>query len=93
MCCCVFLFSINFCLHRELEEARHQQELEKEFEEQVNRRKEAKENLRKRKQNTKAPEKTDADLKGYSQIQARELTEDDAVKPVTQKVRLSRVLQ
>lgn len=60
---------------------------EREAEELVRLRKEQKENLRKRKQNMKAPEKTDEELKGYSQIQARELTENDAVKPVTQKVR------
>ncbi|XP_065362714.1 uncharacterized protein F54F2.9 [Calliphora vicina] len=74
---------------QELEEVKRQEELEKEYEEQVRLRKEKKENLRKRKQNTKAPEKTEEELKGYSKIQAREITEDDAIKPVTQKTSLS----
>ncbi|XP_013097755.1 dnaJ homolog subfamily C member 1 [Stomoxys calcitrans] len=74
---------------QELEEAKRQEEQEREAEELVRMRKEQKENLRRRKQNTKAPEKTDEELKGYSQIQGRELTEDDAVKPVTQKSQLS----
>lgn len=69
-----------------MEEAKRQEELEKEYEEQARLRKEKKENLRKRKQNTKAPEKTEEELKGYAQIQGRELNEDDAIKPVTQKV-------
>ncbi|KAI8122676.1 hypothetical protein FF38_01084 [Lucilia cuprina] len=74
---------------QELEELKRQEELEKEYEEQARLRKEKKENLRKRKQNTKAPEKTEEELKGYSQIQGRELTEDDAIKPVTQKTSVS----
>lgn len=73
----------------ELEEVKRQEELEREIEEQARLRKEKKENLRKRRQNTTAPEKTDEELRGYSQIQARELTEDDAVKPVQQKATLS----
>ncbi|XP_054728368.1 uncharacterized protein F54F2.9 [Anastrepha obliqua] len=73
----------------ELEEVRRQEELERELEEQARLRKEKKENLRKRRQNTTAPEKTDEELRGYSQIQARELTEEDAVKPVLQKTTLS----
>ncbi|XP_050331129.1 uncharacterized protein F54F2.9 [Bactrocera neohumeralis] len=73
----------------ELEEVKRQEELERELEEQARLRKEKKENLRKRRQNTTAPEKTDEELRGYSQIQARELTEDDAVKPVQQKATLS----
>ncbi|XP_017851776.1 uncharacterized protein F54F2.9 [Drosophila busckii] len=74
---------------QELEAARRQEELEREAEEQVRLRKEHKENLRKRKQNTKAPEKTEEELRGYSQIQARELTEDDAIRPATQKSTVS----
>ncbi|XP_017480936.1 PREDICTED: uncharacterized protein F54F2.9 [Rhagoletis zephyria] len=73
----------------ELEEVQRQEDLERELEEQARLRKEKKENLRKRRQNTTAPEKTDEELRGYSQIQARELTEDDAVKPVQQKTALS----
>lgn len=61
--------------------------MEKEAEENLRIRKEKKENLRKRKQNAKAPEKTDEELRGYSVIQARELTEDDCIKPVSQKVK------
>ncbi|KAH8387148.1 hypothetical protein KR093_005042 [Drosophila rubida] len=74
---------------QELEAARRQQELEREAEEQVRLRKEHKENLRKRKQNTKAPEKTAEELRGYSQIQARELTEEDAIRPASQKSTVS----
>ncbi|XP_075155894.1 uncharacterized protein F54F2.9 [Haematobia irritans] len=74
---------------QELEEAKREEEREREVEELIRIRKEQKENLRKRKQNSKAPEKTDEELKGYSQIQGRELTEDDAVKPVAQKASLS----
>ncbi|XP_030378957.1 uncharacterized protein F54F2.9 [Scaptodrosophila lebanonensis] len=74
---------------QELEAARRQEELEREVEEQARLRKEHKENLRKRKQNTKAPEKTEEELRGYSQIQAREVTEDDAVRPATQKSTVS----
>lgn len=74
-------------IYSELEEVKRQEELERELEEQARLRKEKKENLRKRRQNTTAPEKTDEELRGYSQIQARELTEDDAVKPVQQKVK------
>ncbi|KAM7350466.1 uncharacterized protein F54F2.9 [Cochliomyia hominivorax] len=74
---------------QELEVARRQEQLEKEYEEQARLRKEKKENLRKRKQNTKAPEKTEEELKGYSQIKGIELTEDDAIRPVTQKATLS----
>ncbi|XP_005191551.2 uncharacterized protein F54F2.9 [Musca domestica] len=74
---------------QEIEEAKRLEDQEREAEELVRLRKEQKENLRKRKQNMKAPEKTDEELKGYSQIQARELTENDAVKPVTQKTTLS----
>ncbi|EDV95185.1 dnaJ homolog subfamily C member 1 isoform X2 [Drosophila grimshawi] len=70
---------------QEIEAARRQEELEREAEEQTRLRKEHKENLRKRKQNTKAPEKTEEELRGYSQIQARELTEDDAIRPASQK--------
>lgn len=74
---------------QELEEVKRLEDLEKEYEEQTRLRKEKKENLRKRKQNTKAPEKTAEDLKGYSQILGREITEDDAVRPVTQKATVS----
>ncbi|XP_034481135.1 uncharacterized protein F54F2.9 [Drosophila innubila] len=74
---------------QELEAARRQEELEREAEEQVRLRKEHKENLRKRKQNTKAPEKTAEELRGYSQIQERELTEDDAIRPASQKSTVS----
>ncbi|KAH8421259.1 hypothetical protein KR009_007477 [Drosophila setifemur] len=74
---------------QELEAARRQEELEREAEEQVRLRKEHKENLRKRKQNSKAPEKTEEELRGYSQIQARELTEEDAVRPASQKSTVS----
>lgn len=74
---------------QELEAARRQEELEREAEEQVRLRKEHKENLRKRKQNTKAPEKTAEDLRGYSQIQARELNEEDAIRPASQKSTVS----
>lgn len=70
-----------------MEEAKRHEELEKEYEEQARLRKEKKEHLRKRKQNLKAPEKTEEELRGYSQIQSRELTEDDSIKPVTQKVK------
>ncbi|KAH8276603.1 hypothetical protein KR044_008628, partial [Drosophila immigrans] len=70
---------------QELEAARRQQELEREAEEQLRLRKEHKENLRKRKQNSKAPEKTAEELRGYSQIQARELNEEDAIRPASQK--------
>ncbi|XP_067640660.1 uncharacterized protein F54F2.9 [Eurosta solidaginis] len=73
----------------EIEEAKRQAENEREMEEQARLRKEKKENLRKRRQNATAPEKTDEELRGYSQIHARELTEDDAVKPVQQKTSLS----
>lgn len=69
-----------------MEEAKRLEEQEREAEELIRLRKEQKENLRRRKQNSKAPEKTDEELKGYSQIQGRELTENDAVRPVTQKV-------
>ncbi|XP_055844076.1 uncharacterized protein F54F2.9 [Episyrphus balteatus] len=69
----------------EAEEIKRQQELEEEFEEMARARKEKKENIRKRRQATKAPEKTDADLAGYSRVEAREFNENDAVKPVTQK--------
>lgn len=71
-----------------MEEAKRLEDMEREAEEQVRLRKEQKETLRKRKQNSKAPEKTDEELKGYSRIQAREMTEDNAVRPVTQKVRI-----
>lgn len=71
---------------REVEAARRQEELEREVEEQARLRKERKENLRKRKQNTKAPEKTDEELRGYAKIQPHEFTEDDAIRPATQKV-------
>ncbi|EDX02810.1 uncharacterized protein F54F2.9 [Drosophila yakuba] len=74
---------------QELEAARRQEELEREAEEQARLRKEHKENLRKRKQNTKAPEKTEEELRGYSQIQAREMTDDDAVRPASQKSTVS----
>ncbi|KAH8315488.1 hypothetical protein KR074_006951 [Drosophila pseudoananassae] len=74
---------------QELEAARRQEELEREAEEQIRLRKEHKENLRKRKQNSKAPEKTEEELRGYSQIQARELTDDDAVRPASQKSTVS----
>ncbi|TDG43635.1 hypothetical protein AWZ03_009935 [Drosophila navojoa] len=74
---------------QEIEEQRRLQEQEREAEEQARLRKEQKENLRKRKQNAKAPEKTEEELRGYSQIQARELTEDDAIRPVTQKTTVS----
>ncbi|KAH8416533.1 hypothetical protein KR222_007788 [Zaprionus bogoriensis] len=74
---------------QELEAARRQEELEREAEEQLRLRKERKENLRKRKQNTKAPEKTEEELRGYSKIQAHELTEEDAVRPATQKSAVS----
>ncbi|XP_061401696.1 uncharacterized protein F54F2.9 [Musca vetustissima] len=74
---------------QEIEEAKRLEEQEREAEELVRLRKEQKENLRRRKQNMKAPEKTDEELKGFSQIQARELTDNDAVKPVTQKTTLS----
>lgn len=80
------VFNTSLYYFRELEAARHQEELEREAEEQVRLRKEHKENLRKRKQNTKAPEKTAEELRGYSQIQERELTEDDAIRPASQKV-------
>ncbi|XP_016998271.2 uncharacterized protein F54F2.9 [Drosophila takahashii] len=74
---------------QELEAARRQEELEREAEEQARLRKEHKENLRKRKQNSKAPEKTEEELRGYSQIQAREMTDDDAVRPASQKSTVS----
>ncbi|KAH8235548.1 hypothetical protein KR032_002471, partial [Drosophila birchii] len=74
---------------QELEAARRQEELEREAEEQARLRKEHKENLRKRKQNSKAPEKTEEELRGYSQIQAREMTDDDAVRPASQKSSVS----
>ncbi|XP_034108224.1 uncharacterized protein F54F2.9 [Drosophila albomicans] len=74
---------------QELEAARRQEELEREAEEQVRLRKEHKENLRKRKQNSKAPEKTAEELRGYSQIQARELTDEDAIRPASQKSTVS----
>ncbi|XP_068159948.1 uncharacterized protein F54F2.9 [Drosophila tropicalis] len=74
---------------QEIETARRQEELEREAEEQVRLRKEQKENLRKRKQNTTAPVKTEEELRGYSQIQARELTEDDAIRPAIQKSTVS----
>ncbi|XP_017064591.1 uncharacterized protein F54F2.9 [Drosophila eugracilis] len=74
---------------QELEAARRQEELEREAEEQARLRKEHKENLRKRKQNSKAPEKTEEELRGYSQIQARELTDEDAVRPASQKSTVS----
>ncbi|EDW65264.1 uncharacterized protein F54F2.9 [Drosophila virilis] len=74
---------------QEIEAARRQEKLEREAEEQARLRKEQKENLRKRKQNTRAPEKTEEELRGYSQIQARELTEDDAIRPVSQKTTVS----
>jgi len=69
-----------------MDAARRQEELEREAEEQARLRREHKENLRKRKQNSKAPEKTEEELRGYSQIQAREMTDDDAVRPASQKV-------
>lgn len=69
----------------EAEAAKEREELEKEMEEQARLKKEKKENLRKRKQNTKAPEKTDEDLQGYSQIQAREFSYNDQIRPVGQK--------
>eukprot|EP00099_Drosophila_melanogaster_P011115 NP_001285427.1 uncharacterized protein Dmel_CG7556, isoform B [Drosophila melanogaster] len=74
---------------QELEAVRRQEELEREAEEQARLRKEHKENLRKRKQNSKAPEKTEEELRGYSQIQTRELTDDDAVRPASQKSTVS----
>ncbi|XP_055914386.1 uncharacterized protein F54F2.9 [Eupeodes corollae] len=69
----------------EAEELKRQQELEEEFEEMARARKEKKENIRKRRLASKAPEKTDAELAGYSRIEAREPNEKDAIKAVTQK--------
>uniref|UniRef100_A0A1B0AFH8 DnaJ homolog subfamily C member 1 n=1 Tax=Glossina pallidipes TaxID=7398 RepID=A0A1B0AFH8_GLOPL len=74
---------------QEMEEAKRLEILEKEAEEQARLRKEKKENLRKRKENHKVPEKTDEELRGYSQIQIRELTEDDAIRPAAQKTGLT----
>ncbi|XP_034664229.1 uncharacterized protein F54F2.9 [Drosophila subobscura] len=74
---------------QEVEAARRQEELEREAEEQARLRKEQKENLRKRKQNSKAPEKTEEELRGYSRINARELNEEDAVRPASQKSTVS----
>ncbi|XP_001354998.3 dnaJ homolog subfamily C member 1 [Drosophila pseudoobscura] len=74
---------------QELEAARRQEELEREAEEQARLRKEQKENLRKRKQNTKAPEKTEEELRGYSRINARQLNEEDGMRPAAQKSTVS----
>ncbi|XP_017146435.1 uncharacterized protein F54F2.9 [Drosophila miranda] len=74
---------------QELEAARRQEELEREAEEQARLRKEQKENLRKRKQNSKAPEKTEEELRGYSRINARQLNEEDGVRPASQKSTVS----
>lgn len=79
-------------VYREMEEAKRLEILEKEAEEQARLRKEKKENLRKRKENHKVPEKTEEELRGYSQIQIRELTEDDAIRPAAQKVRVLKFL-
>lgn len=77
---------MHLFIFRELEEAKRLEEFEKKAEELARLRKEKRENLRKRRQNAKAPEKTEEELKGYSTIQLKELNDDDAVRPVEHKV-------
>lgn len=68
---------------RKAEELKRQREIEEEIIKQKEAKKELKETLRKRKQETsKAPEKTEEELAGYSRIKARALNDGDAIRAV-----------